>query len=79
MSVCDFGTWASEQVPGEVDPGPLVRGALEGPLEGLHESGVLVADDQPHPGQSALLERGQEATPERLVLTVPDIEPQHLS
>jgi hypothetical protein len=32
MSVCDLHV--SEQVPGEIDPAPLVRGALAGPLEG---------------------------------------------
>ena len=68
-----------EQVAGEVHPAPLVAGALEGPLQGLHEPGVLVADDEPDAVQAALLQGGQEAAPERLVLAVADVESEDLA
>ena len=67
-----------QEVAGEVDPAPLVRGALEGPLERLHEAGVLIGDDQLHTAQAALFEAEQEAAPERLVLAVPDVESEDL-
>src|SRR3954453_5033626 len=37
-----------KKVAGEVHPAALVSGALEGPLEGGDEAGVLVGDHQPH-------------------------------
>lgn len=57
-----------EQVAGEVDPATLVPGTLKGPLQRLDQTGVLIADHQPHSVQTALLQGGQEAAPERLVL-----------
>ena len=45
-----------QEIAGEVDPTPLVGRALEGPLQRLHETGVLIADDQLHPGKAALFE-----------------------
>ena len=38
-----------EQVAGEVDAAALVPGALEGSLQGLDQSGVMIGDDQPYP------------------------------
>jgi hypothetical protein len=49
-------------------------GSLKRPPEGLHEAGVLVADDELHAAQPALLQRGEEPSPERLVLAVADVE-----
>ena len=66
----------TEQVPGEVDPAPLVGRILEGPPQRGHETAVLVGDGQLHPGQAALFEAEQEATAERLVLAVADVETQ---
>ena len=67
-----------EQVAGEVDPAALVPDALEDPAEGGDQAGVLVGDDQPHPGQAALLQGAQEAAPEHLVLGVADVEAEDL-
>jgi len=72
-----------QQVAGEVDPAPLVGCSLEAASQGLDQPGVLVGDDQLHPGQSALLQRGEEAAPECLVLpdfwAVPDVEAEDLT
>ena len=65
-----------QKVAGEVDPAPLVRGALEGPLQRCEEPGVLIADDQLHTAQATLFEAEHEGAPEGLVLTVADIESQ---
>ena len=46
-----------EQVAGEVDPAPLMPGALEAPLERRDQTGVLVADHQPDTGQATPLRR----------------------
>jgi len=62
-----------------VHPAALVGGALEGALERGDEAAVLVGDDQPHPGQAAPLEGGQEAAPEHLVLAVAHVQAQHLT
>jgi hypothetical protein len=43
------------------------------------EAGVGVGDDQLHPAQAPRPQRAQERGPERAVLAVPDIEPQHLA
>jgi hypothetical protein len=67
-----------EEVAGEVDPAPLVGGALEGPLQRCDESGVLVGDDQLHAGQAALFEAEQGGTPERLVLAVSHVDAEDL-
>ena len=77
MSAWVLGTMG-EQVAGEVDPAALVRRALEATAERGDQAGVLVGDDQPHPGQAALLQRGQEAAPEHLVLAVADVEAEDL-
>jgi hypothetical protein len=45
-----------EKVAGEVDPAALVRHALEAAPQGLDQAGVLVGDDQLHPGQTTLLQ-----------------------
>src|SRR3954449_8854040 len=68
-----------QQVAGEVDAAALVRGALEGPLEGGDEAGVLVGDHQPHSAESTLLQVGEEGPPEHLVLTVADVETEDLT
>ena len=58
----------------------LVRGALERASQGGDGAGVLIGDDQPHPGQTALVQRlvqrGEEAPPEHLVLTVSPLSPR---
>jgi hypothetical protein len=51
-----------------------MRGALEGAFEGGDEAGVLVGDHQLDPGQATLLQVGEEAAPEHLVLGVADVE-----
>jgi hypothetical protein len=48
--------------------------ALKGAFESGDEAGVLVGDDQPHPGQPTTLQRGQEAAPEHLVLAVTHVQ-----
>jgi len=40
---------------------------------------VGVGDDEPHPGQPAVLQGAQEPGPERLVLAVADTDAQHLT
>jgi hypothetical protein len=65
-----------EQVAGEVHPAPLVSGALEGPLQGRDEAGVLVGDHQPHSTESALLQVGEERSPEHLVSESPTSRPR---
>ncbi len=57
-----------QDVADEVDPAALVAGALHGPADGGDEAGVLVGDDQAHPGQATVFEVGEELAPERLVL-----------
>jgi len=69
----------SEQVAGEVDPAALVPGALEAAAERLDQASVLVGDDQPHAGQPAALEAGEEAPPERFVFGIADVGAQDLS
>ena len=67
-----------EHVAHEVHPAPLPRSAEEHrPDRGL-QAGVRVADDQLHPAQAAGLQRAQERGPERPVLGVTDVEPEHL-
>ena len=61
-----------------MDPAPLVRRSLEGPLQRGHQPGVLVGVDQLHPGQAASLEAEQEAAPKCFVLAVTDVEPEDL-
>jgi hypothetical protein len=46
--------------------------------DGGLEPGVGVGDDQLHPGQAAGAQRPQERGPERAVLAVADLEPEHL-
>ena len=77
MSAWVLGTWAS-RLRAKWTRQRWCAGALEGPLERLDQAGVLVADDQPHPAQAALLQRGQEAAPEHLVLAVADVEAEDL-
>ena len=43
------------------------------------QPGVLVGDDQPDPGQAALLQPGQERPPEHLVLAVADVQAEDLA
>ncbi len=63
-----------EEVASEVDPAPLMGHALEAAPQRLDQSRLLVGDDQLHPGQATLLERGHEPSPEHLVLAVTDVE-----
>jgi len=67
-----------QQVADEVDSAPLVPSALEGPLPRFDQAGVLVADDQLDPAQSALLQAGEESAPEHHVLVVPDVDSEDL-
>ncbi len=62
---------------GEVDPAALMGRALERTLERGDQAGVLVGDDQPHAGQPAPFQGGQEAAPEHLVLAVAHVQAQH--
>lgn len=48
-----------EQVAGEGTRQRWCPFALEGPLQGLEQTRLLVADDQPNPVQAALLQRGE--------------------
>jgi len=48
------------------------------PTQGGDQTGVLVGDDQPDPGQAALLAGAQEPAPEHLDLRIPDVETEHL-
>jgi hypothetical protein len=57
----------------------LVRWALEGPLERGDEAGVLVGDHHLHASQTAVLQIGEEASPEDLVLGVADVEAEDLA
>ena len=59
-----------------MDSAALVPGTLETPLEGFHESGVLVADPHLHAGQAAAFQAGEEPAPERLVLAVAHVGAQ---
>ncbi len=63
-----------QQVSREMHPTPLMPRPLERAPQFRDEAGVLVTDDEPDTGQAAFLQRGEEATREHLVLTVPDIE-----
>jgi len=41
-----------QQVPGEMDPAALVRRTLEAATQRSNQTGVLVGDHQPDPGQT---------------------------
>jgi hypothetical protein len=56
-----------------------VGSALEGPLEGGDEAGVLVGDHQLDTAQAAFLQVGQERPPEHFVLGVADVEAEDLA
>ena len=49
---------------------PLPGAALELPGDGGHEAGVVVGDHEPHPGQPARPEAGEEGAPRLLALGV---------
>ena len=53
--------------------------ALKDAAQGSDQAGVLVGDDQPHPGQPTLLQRAQERPPKHLVLRIADIDAEDLS
>src|SRR3954471_20276603 len=55
-----------------------MRGALEGPLQGGDQAGVLVGDHEFDSAQAAFLQAGQEGPPEHLVLAVADVEAEDL-
>ncbi len=62
-----------------MDPAALPGGALEAAADRFDESGVGVGDHQADAGEAAVGEVGEELAPERLVLGVADIEPEHLT
>ena len=70
---------AGQQVAGEVDAAPLVRRPLETTPDGVHQSGVLVRNDQLHAGEPPGAQGPQEAPPKDLVFGVADVEAQDLS
>ena len=59
-------------------PAPLVSGALEAAPDRGDQPGMLVGDHQPHPGQAAAFQRGQELAPKHFVLAVTDIDTKDL-
>ena len=68
-----------EQVAHRMDPTPLPGGALEAAGDRFDQPGMGVGDHEPHAGQAAIGEAGEELTPERLVLRVADIDTEHLT
>ena len=77
MSAWVLGTWAS-RLRAKWTRHRWCAAPWKRPLQRGHQAGVLVGDDQLHPGQAALLEAEQEAAPERLVLAVADVEAEDL-
>ena len=77
MSAWALGTWAS-RLRAKWTRQRWCAAPWKERLQRLDQAGVLVGDDQPHPGQAALLRRGQEAAPEHLVLAVADVEAEDL-
>ena len=67
-----------QHVAQEVDPAPLPGRAGEHRADRGLEAFVGVGDHQLHPVQPAGLQRPQERGPERSVLAVADVEPEHL-
>ncbi len=63
-----------QQVSREMHPTPLMPRPLERTPQCRDQPGMLVTDDQSDTGQAASLQLSEEAAPEHLVLTVPDIE-----
>jgi len=61
-----------------VDPAALVGGPEHGLADGLDQPQVVVADDEPDPGQTAFAQVTQELGPERLGLAVADHHTQYL-
>ena len=63
---------------GPVDPAALPCGAGHDRGNGLLQPGVGIRDHQLHAGQPTGLEAAQERGPERTVLAVTHIQPEHL-
>ena len=63
-----------QEVAGEVDAAALMAGALQHPAQGSDQPGVLVGDDQAHPGEATAAQRAQKAPPERFVFAVAHVE-----
>ena len=68
-----------ENISNEMDPTALPRSALEHRANGLLQAGVSVGDDELDTVQPPGFQGPQELSPERLVLTVTDVEPEDLA
>jgi len=77
MGWCPLGITAN-RLRGKIDPTALVGSPLEAPLDGRHQAGVLVGDDQLDAFESPGTQLAQEVSPEGLVLRVPDVDAQDL-